>query len=177
MKRVESKILEIAKRIELKILKVAKFTFFVVDIEYFDATFACDIQKFNLFCEIVDFLQHLRQCQHQYRESNLLILLFECLREPCIDLIQKTKKRKRHRQKEIKRVIKSFDFCIFCEISFEIRNLCSKFVCFFFFVAISLVRAMLRILLVIDTTFATYSESRLSKCDLQAMRRSIRFEE
>ena len=77
----EKKTSEDVKRVELKIFEIAKLTFVAVDIEYFDATLLCDIQKFDLHCEIVNFVQQLRQCQHQYRESNLLILLFECFRD------------------------------------------------------------------------------------------------
>ena len=69
------------KRVELKVLKVVKSTFVAANIDFFDATLLCDIQKFNLFCEIANFVQQLRQCQHQYRESDLLNLLFDCLRD------------------------------------------------------------------------------------------------
>ena len=50
------------------------------NIDYFDATLLCDIQKFSLFCETADFVQQVRQCQHQYRESDMLTLLPELLR-------------------------------------------------------------------------------------------------
>ena len=80
-KKLKSKISKIIKQTKLKIIEIAKFTFVAVDIEFFDATFACDIQKFSLFCEIANFVQRFRQCQHQYRESNLLILLLDCLRD------------------------------------------------------------------------------------------------
>ena len=78
---------EVVKRAELKKieeLKALKFISVAVDIEYFDSTLLCDIQKFGLFCEIADFLQRFRQCQHQYRESDLLILLFEFLRDSAL---------------------------------------------------------------------------------------------
>ena len=42
------------KKKRLKIIKIAKFIFVVLDIEYFDATFTCDIQKCNLFYEIAN---------------------------------------------------------------------------------------------------------------------------
>ena len=78
---------EVVKRVELKKieeLKTSKFISVAVDIEYFDSTLLCDIQKFDLFCEIANFVQQLRQCQHQYRESNLLTLLIECFRDSAL---------------------------------------------------------------------------------------------
>ena len=82
--QLEKKTSEDVRRVELKAQKVAKFTLVASDIEYFDTTLLCDIQKFDLHCEIANFVQQLRQCQHQYRESNLLTLLFECLRDSAL---------------------------------------------------------------------------------------------
>ena len=75
---------EIIKRVELKTLEVAKSTLVTANIDFFDATLLYDIQKFSLFCEIANFVQQFRQCQHQYRKSNLLTLLFDCLRESAL---------------------------------------------------------------------------------------------
>ena len=63
------------------IIEVSKFIFVVVNIDYFDSILLCDIQKFSLFCEMTRFLQQFRQCQHQYRELDLLTLLFEYFRD------------------------------------------------------------------------------------------------
>ena len=84
VKQAELKILEVVKRVEFEILEIVKFISIVANLDYFDATFLCDIQKFNLFCEIASFLQQLRQRQHQYRESDLLILLSDCLRDSAL---------------------------------------------------------------------------------------------
>ena len=62
-------------------LEIAKLISIVSNFDYFDSILLCDIQKFNLFCEIASFVQQFRQCQHQYRESDLLILLFESFRD------------------------------------------------------------------------------------------------
>ena len=70
-------------------LEITKSIFVVADIDFFDATFVCDIQKFNLFSEIANFLQQFRQCQHQYRKSDLLILLLDCLRDFALFWYQK----------------------------------------------------------------------------------------
>ena len=51
------------------------------DIDIFDSTLICDIQKFELYSHVTDFLQHLEQCQHQYRKSDVLDLLFKCFRD------------------------------------------------------------------------------------------------
>ena len=82
--QLETKKFEISeniKRAKLKVLEIAKFILVVANIDFFDAIFVCDIQKFDLFCEIANFVQQFRQCQQQYRESNLLILLFDCFRD------------------------------------------------------------------------------------------------
>ena len=77
-KRIELKILKVVKQIELKKiekLKISKSIFVVVDIEYFDSTFLCDIQKFDLHHETTNFCQHLQSIRINYREKKLLILL------------------------------------------------------------------------------------------------------
>ena len=79
----ETKKFEISKNIKrtkLKIFEIVKFISIVANFDYFDSTFLCNIRKFNLFCEIANFLQQFRQRQYQYRKSNLLILLFDYLR-------------------------------------------------------------------------------------------------
>ncbi|KAG6994224.1 hypothetical protein G7Y79_00046g082750 [Physcia stellaris] len=52
------------------------------DIGIFDPTLICDIQEFNLYSQVTGFLQHLEQCQHQYRKSDVLDLFPKCLRGP-----------------------------------------------------------------------------------------------
>ena len=79
-----SLVLQLEKKISEVIVEIAKFISVVADIDFFDAIFLCDIQKFSLFCEIASFVQRFRQCQHQYRESNVLILLFDCLRDSAL---------------------------------------------------------------------------------------------
>ncbi|KAG7008182.1 hypothetical protein G7Y79_00006g018020 [Physcia stellaris] len=53
------------------------------DIGIFDPTLTCEDRRFD---EATDFLQHLQQCQHQYRESDLLSLLPSCLYGPAFDI-------------------------------------------------------------------------------------------
>ena len=62
-------------------LEISKSTFVVVDIEYFDSTFLCDIQKFDLHHESTNFSQHLQNIRINYREKKLLSLLLECFRD------------------------------------------------------------------------------------------------
>ena len=52
------------------------------DIGIFDPTLICDIQEFELYSQVTGFLQHFEQCRHQYRKSDILNLLPECLRDP-----------------------------------------------------------------------------------------------
>ena len=88
LEKQTSKVIKRAKlKVELKkieTLEVSKFTSIAVDIDYFDSTLLCDIRKFSLFCEIANFVQQIRQCQHQYRESDLLTLLLELLRDSAL---------------------------------------------------------------------------------------------
>ena len=85
----------------------------------------------------------------------------------CIDLIQTTKQiRSRNRQEKFKRVTKSFDHCIFIEIFCEIvdSDFFFCFVCVALFVTISFLSQLLRVLFVIDSTFATYSKCQKIVC-------------
>ena len=75
VKRVKSK--------TLKTKKVAKSTSTFQDIDIFDSTFTCEDRKFSEFAK---FLQHFQQCQHLYRKSNLLLLLFTCLWNSIFDI-------------------------------------------------------------------------------------------
>ena len=61
--------------------KVARFISTFRDIDIFDSTLIRDIQKFEWYSQVTNFLQHLEQCQHQYWKSDVLALLFKCLRE------------------------------------------------------------------------------------------------
>ena len=71
------------RRIQKEIIEIAKFISTFRDIDIFDSTLICDIQKFDLYSQVTDFLQHFerQQNQHQYRKSNVLVLLFKCFRE------------------------------------------------------------------------------------------------
>ena len=68
------------RRIQRKTIEIAKSISTFRDIDIFDSTFICDIQKFELYNQVTNFLQYLEQCQHQYRKSNVLDLLFKCFR-------------------------------------------------------------------------------------------------
>ena len=76
--------LQLEKETPEAIAEAAKPTPVAADIGFFDASLACDIQEFSLFCEAAGFVQQLRQCQPQYRESDLLALLSECFRGPAL---------------------------------------------------------------------------------------------
>ena len=85
-KRVERQALKNAKRVKSKILKLeqaAKSTSGLQDIGIFDSTLTCEDRRFD---EATNFLQHLQQCQHQYRESDLLFLLSSCLYGSAFDI-------------------------------------------------------------------------------------------
>ena len=84
----EKQISKIIKRVELKIelkkiekLKISKFIFVVVDIEYFDSIFLCDIQKLDLYHETIIFCQQLQNIRINYREIDLIQLFHICLRD------------------------------------------------------------------------------------------------
>ena len=68
VKRIKSK--------TLKIKQVARSTSTVQDVDIFDSIFTCEHRRFNDFAK---FLQHFQHCQHLYRKSDLLVLLFTCL--------------------------------------------------------------------------------------------------
>ena len=78
-KRAKRKARKIAERAELKIIETTKQTSKLQNIDIFDSTLASDRFEFDLYNEIAIFLQHLQQCQHQYRKSDLLSLLSKCL--------------------------------------------------------------------------------------------------
>ena len=63
------------------IVEISKLISVVADIDYFDSTFLCDIQEFDLHHETTSFCQHLQSIQINYREEELLALLFECFRD------------------------------------------------------------------------------------------------
>ena len=74
------------KRVESKALKTkeaTKSTSTFHDIDIFDSIFTCDDRRFS---ESEEFLQHFQQCQHQYRKSNLLTLLFVCFWNSAFDI-------------------------------------------------------------------------------------------
>ena len=77
----EKQISKVIKRVEIEALEVVKSTSIVANLDYFDSTFLCDIQKFDLHHETASFCQHLQNIQVNYREEELLALLFECLRD------------------------------------------------------------------------------------------------
>ena len=79
-KKVELIEQKAAKQTEVEIIEIAKSTSNFSNIDIFDSTLICDILKFDLYSKMIDFLQHFQQIQHQYRESNVLDLLFKCVR-------------------------------------------------------------------------------------------------
>ena len=78
-KRAKRKVRKIAKRAELNVIETAKQTSTLQDLDIFDSSLASDRFEFGLYSEAATFLQHLEQCQHLYRKSNLLNLLSKCL--------------------------------------------------------------------------------------------------
>ena len=76
----EKKTSEVIKRAKLKVIEVAKSTSTLVNIDIFDSTLMRDIEEFDLYSKMLKYLQHLQQIQHQYRKSDVLDLLFKCLR-------------------------------------------------------------------------------------------------
>ena len=123
------------------------------------------------------FLSTFAEYSNQLSRREVIRVVIRMLSKLCIDVIQTTtRKRKRNRQEESKRMTRNLDHCIFCEIfDFEFRF---YFFCFVaLLVAISLVSELLRVLLVLDSLVATQSESHLSKSRLQALRENLRFKE
>ena len=84
VKRIELKTLKVKKLVEFETLKTSKLISVVVDIEYFDSTFLCDIQEFDLHHESTSFCQHLQNIRINYREEELFSLLFECFRDSAL---------------------------------------------------------------------------------------------
>ncbi|KAG6995732.1 hypothetical protein G7Y79_00042g078370 [Physcia stellaris] len=85
-KRTKTNAVKNAKRAKSKALKAeeaAKSTPTLQDIGIFDPTLTCEDRRFS---ESEEFLQHLQQCQHQYRESDLLTLLPACLWGSAFDI-------------------------------------------------------------------------------------------
>ena len=70
------------RRTQRKTIEIAKSISTFRDIDIFDSTFICDIQKFDLYNQVTNFLQHFerQQSQHQYRKSDVFALLFKCFR-------------------------------------------------------------------------------------------------
>ena len=78
---------ETAKRTELKkieTLEVSKSIFVAANLDYFDSTLLCDIQEFDLYHETASFCQHLQNIRINYRERELLSLLFEFFRDSAL---------------------------------------------------------------------------------------------
>ena len=61
-----------------KTKQTVKSTLTFQNIDIFDST-TCNESKFELYSEIANFLQYFQQCRYQYRKSNLLNLLSNCL--------------------------------------------------------------------------------------------------
>ena len=59
--------------------QIVKLTSTFQNIDIFYSTLALNEFEFDLYKEIANFLQHFQQCRHQYRKSNFLNLLSNCL--------------------------------------------------------------------------------------------------
>ena len=68
---------QVDRKVAKKTVEDAKSTSKLQNIDIFDST-ACDESEFELYNEVVDFLQNLQQCQHHYLKSDLLNLLSKC---------------------------------------------------------------------------------------------------
>ena len=84
-KRAKRKARKIAKRAELNDIETAKQTSTFQNLDIFDSSLASDRFEFDLYSNVAIFLQHLEQCQHLYRKSNLLNLLSKCLYDHASD--------------------------------------------------------------------------------------------
>ena len=85
-KKIKFNAVKNAKRIKSKALKTeetAKSTSTFQDIDIFDSILTCENRQFN---ELAKFLQHFQQCQHLYRESDLLMLLLTCFWSSVFDI-------------------------------------------------------------------------------------------
>ena len=78
-KRTKRKARKAAERAELNDIETAKQTPTLQDLGIFDPSLASDRPEFGLYSNAATFLQHLQQCQHLYRKSDLLNLLPNCL--------------------------------------------------------------------------------------------------
>ena len=58
--------------------QIVKSTSTFQNIDIFDST-TYNESEFELYSEVANFLQHFQQCRYQYRKSNLLNLLSNCL--------------------------------------------------------------------------------------------------
>ena len=52
------------------------------NIEFFDPFLQFDFLELRLYHNINEFAKHILQCANQYREIDIIELLFKCLREP-----------------------------------------------------------------------------------------------
>ena len=52
------------------------------DIGFFDPSLQQDFPELRLFHDVDSFIKHLKKCADQYREKDILQLLFKCLRGP-----------------------------------------------------------------------------------------------
>ena len=77
-KRAKRKARKATKRAELEIIETTKKTPRLQNIDTFDSS-ACNEPDFGQYSKATDFLQHLEQCKHLYRKSDLLALLPKCL--------------------------------------------------------------------------------------------------
>ena len=76
-------------------------------------------------------------------------------------------------------MIRNFDHCIFCQVSFKIFEFDRFFELIYFcfcFVALSFLRVIIFIFFIIDTIIATYLEQ-LQKNNLQTIRKSFRIKQ
>ena len=86
IKKTKANVIKNAKRVKSKALKAqeaAKSTSELQDIDIFDSILTYENRRFS---EAANFLQHLQQCQHQYKKSDLLFLLPSCLWGPAFDI-------------------------------------------------------------------------------------------
>ena len=85
-KKIKINAVKNAKRVKskaIKVEKVAKSTSTIQNIDIFDSIFIYENRRFSEFAR---FLQHFQQCQHLYRESDLLMLLLICFWNSVFDI-------------------------------------------------------------------------------------------
>ncbi|KAG6991334.1 hypothetical protein G7Y79_00053g088170 [Physcia stellaris] len=132
------------------------------DIGIFDPTLICDIQEFGLYSHVTGFLQHLerQQSQHQYRKSDVLALLPKCLRGPAFAWF------------------KDQTFTTIQDFGRGLAFIYIYYACFTSSASVSLVRRMLRPILLIKSTSGAYqARERLLQGRLQAMRAKLQLQE